>query len=65
MFTIQWCSEHYNHGPGHYHTFAGGMSSDDEEAYGVLNRFVDGFFPARWVTREGHDILDEDDEPKF
>ena len=41
------------------------MSIEDEEAYGVLNRFVDGFFPARWVTREGHDVFDEDGEPTF
>ena len=41
------------------------MSVEDEEAYGVLNIFVDGFFPTRWVTREGHDVLDEDGEPMF
>ena len=41
------------------------MSAEDEEAYGVLNRFIDGFFPARWVMREGHDILDEDGEMTF
>ena len=33
-----------DHGPGYYHTPAGGMSVEDEEAYGVLNKFVDGFF---------------------
>ena len=36
------------------------MSAEDEEAYGVLNKFFDGFFPARWVTREGDEVLDED-----
>ena len=41
------------------------MSAEDEEAYGVLNWFIDGFFPARWVTREGRDILNEDGEPTF
>ena len=41
------------------------MSTEDEEDYSVLNKFVDGFFPARWVTREGNDILDEDGEPTF
>ena len=41
------------------------MGVEDEQAIGVLNRFVDGFFPSRWVTREGHDILDEDGEPTF
>ena len=64
-FPIHWCSGHYVHGSGHYHTLVGGMSGEDEEAYDVLNRFVDGFFLARWVTREGHDILDEDGEPTF
>ena len=39
------------------------MSVADEEAYVVLNKFVDGFFPDRWVTREGDDVLDEDGEP--
>ena len=37
----------------------------DEEAYGILNKFVDGFFPSRWVTREGDDIPDEDGYPTF
>ena len=64
-FPIHWCSGHYDHGPGHYHTPAGGMSAEDEEAYGILNKFVDAFFPARWVTREGDDILDEDGYPMF
>ena len=41
------------------------MSIEDEEAYGILNKFVDGFFSARWVTREGDDILDEDGYPTF
>ncbi|CAI8591638.1 unnamed protein product [Vicia faba] len=64
-FPIHWCSSHYVHGPGYYHTPAGGMNAGDEEVYGVLNKFVDGFFPARWVTREGNDILDEDGESTF
>ena len=64
-FPIHWCSGHYNHGPGHYHTSVGSMTAKDEEAYNVLNRFVDGFFPARWIMREGHDILNEDGEPMF
>ena len=41
------------------------MCAEDEEAYVVLYKFVDGFFPARWVTREGDDILDEDGYPTF
>ena len=64
-FSIHWCSGHYDHGPGYYHTPAGGMSVEDEEAYGILNKFVDGFFPAQWVTMEGDDILDEVGEPTF
>ena len=41
------------------------MSVEDEESFGVLNQFVNGFFPSRWITREGHDILDKDGEPTF
>ena len=41
------------------------MSAEDEYTYGILTRFVDGFFPSRWVMREEHDILDEDDESMF
>ena len=62
-FPIHWCSGHYDHGPGHYHTPAGSMSVEDEEAYIFLCKFVGGFFPTRWVTREGDDILDEDGYP--
>ena len=64
-FPIHWCSGHYEHDTGHYHTPAGSMSVEDEEAYAVLCKFVDGFFPARWVTRRGDDILDEDGYPTF
>ncbi|CAI8601241.1 unnamed protein product [Vicia faba] len=64
-FPIHWCSGHYDHGSGHYHTSSSGMSVEDEEAYGVLNHFVDGFFHAKWVTQEGRNILDEDDDPMF
>ena len=59
-FPIHWCSGHYDHGSGNYHTSAGSMSTEDEEAYVVLCKFVDGFFPARWVTRDGDHIPDED-----
>ena len=41
------------------------MSTEDEEAYGTLCRYVDSFFPARWATREGKYILDEDGYPTF
>ena len=64
-FPIHWCSGHYDHGTGYYHTPAGSMSAEDEEAYVVLCKFVDSFFPVRWVTREGDDILDEDGYPTF
>ena len=64
-FPIHWCSGHYDHGTGYYHTPAGSMSAEDEEAYGILCKYVDSFFPARWVTREGEDILDEDGYPTF
>ena len=64
-FPLHWTSRHYEHGTGHYHTPAGGMSTEDEEAYGTLCRYVDSFFPARWATREGKDILDEDGYPTF
>ena len=64
-FPIHWGLGHYDHGPGYYHTPSDGMSAEDEEAYGILNNFIDGFFPAQWVTREGNNILDEDGEPMF
>ena len=64
-FPIHWCSGHYDHGPGYYHTPSGGITAESEEAYSVLNKFFDCFFLARWVTREGNDILDEDGEPTF
>ena len=64
-FSLHWCSRHYEHGTGHYHTPAGGMSTEDEEAYSTLCRYVDSFFPARWATREGKDILDEEGYPTF
>ena len=64
-FPLHWCSRHYEHGTGNYHTPAGGMSVEDEEAYGTLCKYVDSFFPARWVTREGEDILDEEGYPIF
>ena len=64
-FPIHWCSGHYEHGTRHYHTPAGSMSAEDEEAYDVLCEFVDSFFPAQWVMREGDDILDEDGYPVF
>ena len=64
-FPIHWCSGHYDYSPIHYHTPSDSMGVEDEESFGVLNRFVDGFFPSRWVTREGHDILEEDGEPTF
>ena len=41
------------------------MSADNGETYGVLNRFIDDFFPVQWVTREEHNILDKDGEPMF
>ncbi|CAI8617795.1 unnamed protein product [Vicia faba] len=64
-FPIHWCSGHYEQGTEHYHTPVGSMSVEDDEACVVLCKFVDGFFPARWVTREGGDILDEDGYPTF
>ena len=62
---VHWMSRHYEHGTGYYHTAAGDMCSEDEQAYGALCRFVDSFHPARWVTREGDDILDKDGYPTF
>ena len=41
------------------------MSVKDEGAFSILNRFVNGFFPSRWVTREGDDVIDEDGEHTF
>ena len=35
-FPLHWFSRHYEHGTRHYHTPAGGMSVEDEEAYGTL-----------------------------
>ncbi|KAL5058119.1 hypothetical protein RYX36_029723, partial [Vicia faba] len=56
-FPIHWFSGHYDHGTGYYHTPAGSMSAEDEEAYVVLCKYFDSFFPARWVTREGKIFL--------
>ena len=39
------------------------MNVEDEGAFGILNKFVNCFFPSRWVTRDGDDILGEDGEP--
>ena len=64
-FPLHWTSRHYEHGTGYYHTSAGEMSPEDEKAYGTLCRYVDSFFPARWATREGKDILDEEGYPTF
>ena len=64
-FPVHWLSRHYEHGTGYYHTAAGDMCSEDEEAYAALCRFVDSFHPARWATREGDDILDAEGYPTF
>ena len=41
------------------------MDAEDEWDFGILNKFVDGFFPFRLVTRERDDILGEYVEPTF
>ena len=41
------------------------MGSEDEKAYDTLCRYVDSFHPARWATREGEDVLDEEGYPTF
>ena len=33
-FPLHWSSRHYEHGTRHYHMPAGGMSTENEEAYG-------------------------------
>ena len=64
-FPVHWMFRHYEHGTGYYHTSAGDMCSEDEKAYDTLCRFVDSFHPARWATREGEDVLDEEGYPTF
>ena len=41
------------------------MGSEDEQAYDTLCRYIDSFHPARWSTREGEDVLDEEGYPTF
>ena len=64
-FPVHWMFRHYEHGTGYYHTAAGDMCPEDEEAYATLCRFVDSFHPTRWATREGEDVLDAEGYPTF
>ena len=57
---LHWIEGYFQKGTYRYLTRPDDLDSKDKDSYGTTVKFVDGFVPTKWETRNRESFLDDD-----